>query len=133
MIGPGSFYTSLLPIFLANGCQSALRAMKGPIIYISNLITEGKGMAGFSAGEATTRLAAAIGRPVNTLIANVNPPTGGIIDRYAQEHKAPLPVGDVPSGCDLVEGEFWRGSIARHDRGRLSTAVWAVLSRTLEK
>ena len=129
VIGPGSYYTSLLPIFLADGCQAALRAMKGPVIYISNLITEGRGMAGFTAGQAAAKLAAAIGRPVDTLIANVNPPTGEVLERYAREHKSPLPVGEPPRGCDVVEGEFWLGDIARHDRQRLAAAVWAVLSR----
>jgi len=128
VIGPGSYYTSLLPIFLADGCQAALRAMKGPVIYISNLITEGRGMVGFTAGQATAKLAAAIGRPVDTLIANVSPPSGDVLERYAREHKAPLPIGEVPRGCDLVEGEFWLGDIARHDRQRLAAAVWAVLA-----
>jgi hypothetical protein len=31
----------------------------------------------------------------------------------------------------VVTGDFWQYSIARHDRRRLSYAVWAVLSRRL--
>jgi 2-phospho-L-lactate transferase/gluconeogenesis factor (CofD/UPF0052 family) len=31
-IGPGSFYTSLMPIFLVRGVADALREMKGPVI-----------------------------------------------------------------------------------------------------
>jgi hypothetical protein len=40
-------------------------------------------------------------------------------------------LGDVPKGCEVVTGDFWQYSIARHDRRRLSYAVWAVLSRRL--
>src|SRR5690242_4163643 len=43
VIGPGSFYTSLLPIFLVAGCREALAAVRGPVVYIANLLTEGRG------------------------------------------------------------------------------------------
>ena len=46
-IGPGSFYTSLMPIFLVRGVADALRQMRGPVILVSNLLTEGRGMTGF--------------------------------------------------------------------------------------
>ena len=44
-IGPGSFYTSLMPIFLVRGVADALKNMNGPVILITNLLTEGRGMA----------------------------------------------------------------------------------------
>src|ERR671928_1447904 len=44
-IGPGSFYTSLMPIFLVRGVADALRNMKGPVLLVANLLTEGRGMA----------------------------------------------------------------------------------------
>jgi hypothetical protein len=40
-------------------------------------------------------------------------------------------LGDVAAACDLVTGNFWRGDIARHDRRRLGTAVWAALAKRL--
>jgi hypothetical protein len=43
----------------------------------------------------------------------------------------PLPIGDIPSTCQVIEGEFWRGPIARHDRWTLRAAVWAVLAERL--
>src|SRR5207248_7051826 len=48
IIGPGSFYTSLMPIFLVRGVSEALCQMKLPIILIVNLLTEGRGMAVFT-------------------------------------------------------------------------------------
>src|ERR1700754_4159474 len=48
IIGPGSFYTSLMPIFLVRGVAEALAEMKGPVILITNLLTEGRGMTGFT-------------------------------------------------------------------------------------
>ncbi len=128
IIGPGSFYTSLLPIFMVKGCVEALAAVRGPIIYVANLLTEGRGMEGFTAADAVNRLSAAIGRPVDIVIFNQAAPSPAVLEGYALEHKAPLELGRLPDGCQLIEGEFWRRSIARHNRRRLRAAVWAALS-----
>jgi uncharacterized cofD-like protein len=131
VIGPGSFYTSLLPIFLVEGVREALASVPGPVIYVANQLTEGRGMDGFTAGDAVRRLSEAIGRPIDAVIANVQAPSEAVLERYAAEHKHPLPIGDVPKGCQIVEGEFWRRPIARHDRRRLRSAVWAILADRL--
>jgi uncharacterized cofD-like protein len=131
VIGPGSYFTSLLPIFLVDGCLDALAAVDGPVIYVANLLTEGRGMTGFTAGHAITRLSAAIGRPIDTAVVNVEPPPAEVLERYAREDKVPLPLGTIPSDCQVIEGGFWRGAIARHDRRRLRAAVWAVLASRL--
>ena len=130
-IGPGSFYTSLMPIFLVRGVADALREMKGPVILIANLLTEGRGMAGFTAADAVARIEDAIQRPVNVVITNVQWPNSKVLGRYALEHKEPLSPGDLPAHCQLVGGDFWKGDIARHDRLRLAYAVWSILSRRL--
>ncbi|HVW04040.1 MAG TPA: gluconeogenesis factor YvcK family protein [Vicinamibacterales bacterium] len=131
IIGPGSFFTSLLPIFLVDGCRDALAHVRGPIIYVANLLTEGRGMAGFTAADAVRRLADAIGRPIDAIVFNSAPPSSDVLQRYAQEHKAPLELGDLPDGCQLIEGAFWRHAIARHDRRRLRGALWALLVEEL--
>jgi uncharacterized cofD-like protein len=131
IVGPGSFYTSLMPIFLVKGAAAAIRDMRGPVVLVTNLVTEGRGMAGFTAGDAVRLLGETIGRPVDVVIVNSARPSAAMLERYAQEHKAPLEVGDVPAGCEVVSGEFWCHEIARHDRRRLAQAVWAVLARRL--
>jgi uncharacterized cofD-like protein len=131
VIGPGSFFTSLLPIFLVDGCREALAEVRGPVIYIANLLTEGRGMAGFTAADAVSRLGHAIGRPIDLVIFNNQPPSGEALERYASEHKTPLALGTLPTSCDVIEGAFWRRPIARHDRRRLRVAVWAALSDKL--
>lgn len=131
IIGPGSFFTSLLPIFLVRGAAEALQAIRGPVILIANLLTEGRGMQGFTAAEEVRRISEAIGRPVDVVIVNTGRPGEDVIDRYAAEHKEPLATGDVPAGCEVVCGDFWRRQIARHDRPRLAYAVWTVLAQRL--
>ena len=130
-IGPGSFYTSLMPIFLVRGVADALRQMKGPVILIANLLTEGRGMLGFTAADAVARIEEAIQRQVDVVVTNLKWPSPKVLGRYALEHKEPLAPGHLLDHCETVSGEFWSGEIARHDRLRLAYAVWTVLSRRL--
>ncbi len=131
IIGPGSFYTSLMPIFLVKGAPEALQQVRGPIILVSNLLTEGQGMWHFTAGEAVRQMAAVIGRPIDVVIVNTAQPGEETLARYRAEHKRPLAIGELPSSCEVVSGPFWCGEIARHDRRRLAAAIWAVLARRL--
>ncbi len=131
IIGPGSFYTSLMPIFLVGGVAEALANMKGPIVLIANLLTEGRGMLGFTAADAVARIEKATRRKVDVVITNNKWPSPGVLGHYAQEHKEPLVPGKLPPHCELVGGELWTSEIARHDRLRLAYAVWSVLSKRL--
>jgi uncharacterized cofD-like protein len=131
IIGPGSFFTSLLPPLLVVGVKEALADVRGPIILITNLLTEGRGMEGFTAAEAVRWVERAIGRRVDVVIANDSRPSAEVLKNYAAEHKAPLELGELDPGVDAVLGPFWKSDIARHDRRRLSFAVWSVLSQRL--
>jgi uncharacterized cofD-like protein len=131
VIGPGSFYTSLMPIFLVRGAPEAIQKLPGPIVLVTNLLTEGRGMQDFTAAESVKQVSAAIGRNVDVVIVNTSRPGPKMLARYRDEHKLPLEIGELPASCELVAGEFWCGEIARHDRRRLAQAVWAVLARRL--
>ena len=133
IIGPGSFYTSLMPILLVRGVAEALRAVKGPILLVTNILTEGRGMRGFTAADAVAQVGEAIGRPVDVVLVNSGLPSDDALDQYASEHKELLAVGDVPVGCEVITGQFWQGPIARHARRRLSYAAWSVLADRLNK
>jgi len=131
IIGPGSFYTSLLPIFLVQGAPEAIQQVNGPVILVTNLLTEGRGMSNFTAGDAVCAMSTAIGRPIDAVVVNTARPSADTLTRYRAEHKQPLDFGDIPASCEVVRGDFWCGKIARHDRRRLAQAVWAVLARRL--
>ena len=131
IIGPGSFFTSLMPPLLVRGVKEALGAVDGPVILIANLLTEGSGMAGFTAADAARWVSRAIDRPVDVVIANTGRPSKETLMRYAAERKEPLDVGALDERTELVTGPFWNTAIARHDRRRLSFAVWSVLTQRL--
>jgi uncharacterized cofD-like protein len=131
IIGPGSFFTSLLPPLLVDGMKESLADVRGPIIVISNLLTEGRGMKGFTAADEVRWVSRTIDRPVDVVIANNGAPSDEAVLRYAAEHKAPLELGELDPGVEAVLGQFWCTEIARHDRRRLAFAVWTVLSQRL--
>ena len=131
IVGPGSFYTSLLPILLVSGVPEAIAEVEGPVVLVANLLTEGRGMQGFTVGHAVRRISDAIDRQVDVVIANTARPEAGVLARYASEHKVPLEIGTLPAGCELVEGDFWSREIARHHRRRVAFAVWHVLASRL--
>jgi uncharacterized cofD-like protein len=131
IIGPGSFFTSLMPPLLVRGVKEALAEMRGPIVLIANLLTEGRGMEGFTAADAARWVARTIGRPVDVVVANTSQPSSEALARYAVERKTPLELGVLDPHVELVQGPFWKTEIARHDRRRLSFAVWAALTERL--
>jgi uncharacterized cofD-like protein len=131
LIGPGSFYTSLMPIFLVEGVREALQNVRGPFILIANLLTEGSGMNGFTAGDAARQISDAIGRCIDVIVQNTAGPSPEVLERYAAEHKRPLELGTLPGGCELIEGDFWCDDIARHDRRRLAYAIGLALGKRL--
>jgi uncharacterized cofD-like protein len=130
-IGPGSFFTSLMPTLLVDGVRAAIAQMNGPIVLVANLLTEGRGMKDFSAADAARWVQRTIGRPVDVILFNTSHPTNDVLQRYEQEDKRPLHLGTVAEGTEVVQAEFWCSDIARHDRRRLSYALWSVLSRRL--
>src|SRR6185503_10083185 len=119
IIGPGSFFTSLMPPLLVRGVKEALAEMHGPIILISNLLSEGGGMDRFTAADAAAWVSRTIDRPVDVVIANTSKPSVETLARYAAEGKLPLELGDLDPSIETVAGAFWNTDIARHDRRRL--------------
>lgn len=131
IIGPGSFFTSLMPTLLVDGVREAIAEVPGPIVLVANLLTEGQGMGRFTAADAARWVCTAIGRRVDVVVFNTGRPALEALVRYEVEHKTPLALGHLPEGTELVEGDFWGTDIARHNRRRLSYALWSVLSRRL--
>jgi hypothetical protein len=68
---------------------------------------------------------------VDVVVVNTALPAAETLERYASEQKHPLELGSIPSTCEVVEGAFWDGPIARHSRRHLSYAIWSVISRRL--
>ena len=131
IIGPGSFFTSLMPTLLVDGVRESLKDMPGPIVFVCNLLTEGLGMRGFTAADAR-RLGRADHRPPGRprRVQHAPSPGGDARALRAASIKEPLALGELAAAPAAGRGSvLWTHDIARHDRRRLSHAVWSVLSR----
>lgn len=127
IIGPGSFFTSLMPTLLVQGVAEELRSVRGPIVLVTNILTEGRGMQGFTAADAVRWVSDAIGRHVDVALVNDGLPSKDALGQYGSEHKDLLALGPMPEWCQVIKGQFWQRGVARHARRRLSYAVWTVL------
>lgn len=130
-IGPGSLYTSVLPNFLPDGIVETIREAKAKIIFIANLLTEGKGMQGMQLEDIVDTVERHIGRPVDRVVANQHLPTDGdLLGRYASESKYPIiPKVASRSSQKFVFANLWLDKkIARHDSSRLAHLVSNIIS-----
>lgn len=120
-IGPGSFYTSILPNFLPKDVKEKIRFSESKIIFICNLLTEGYGMRTLTVHEMIKDVEEKyIGRPVSKIVVNTAIPPNSL-DAYAQERKYPIAYSSDPR---LVLADLWLDSkLARHDTERLAYLV----------
>jgi len=126
-IGPGSFYTSVISNLLPQGIRDAIAQSNAPIIFISNFLTEGSGMEGFTIKKATEILEQYLGRSVAHIIANTQLPEEAILKKYEREHKRPIVIEGY-GDSRLVCADLWCDTqIARHDSARLAHLVYSIL------
>ncbi|EKS7813141.1 uridine diphosphate-N-acetylglucosamine-binding protein YvcK [Edwardsiella piscicida] len=114
LLGPGSYFTSLMPILLVDELSQALRRTGAPLVYIGNLAREHSPAGALRLPEKLRRLSDAMGgRHIDAAI--VGPQTE--IDR-------------IDASITLVQGPLAADDIPyRHDRARLRAAIEQVLQR----
>ena len=132
-IGPGSFYTSILPNFLPKGVREAIKSSKAPIIFTANLLTEGMGMKGYTVKKIVSTLEKYTGRRVNAVIVNKKLPSKEILDKYNEERKRPIIGMGNSFGTKFIRADLWMDTaIARHDSMRLANLIFGTINRLLK-
>ncbi len=130
IVGPGSPYTSVIPPLLPTGIREALAASSAPLIFICNLLAEGKGLQGMGVVDNMRLVETYTGRAFDRVICNTRLPDDATLARYASEDKTPLlPSAEDASilGDRLVTSDLWMDpQIARHDSDRLAQLVFAL-------
>ncbi|MBU9809008.1 uridine diphosphate-N-acetylglucosamine-binding protein YvcK, partial [Rahnella sp. SL6] len=116
LIGPGSFFTSLMPLLLMNDMTAALRRSRAHIVYIGNLGKElSVAAASLTLDDKLDMIEKRIGRRADAAI--VGPKVN--IGSSAAEHliiQSPLEASDVPY---------------RHDRDMLRMAIDETLQKMI--
>ncbi|MEK7612432.1 MAG: gluconeogenesis factor YvcK family protein [Patescibacteria group bacterium] len=131
-VGPGSLYTSIIPNFLPHGVKRMLMDSTAPIIFVSNLLTEGKGMTSSALHHQIEIAEQYIGREVTAIIANTKLPhemSSEILEKYAKEKKYPILCNGEHDPRYVKRALWTEPTLARHDSKLLSCAVHDALNQ----
>jgi uncharacterized cofD-like protein len=130
VIGPGSLYTSLIPIFLVAGVSDAIRESRATKIYVGNLMTQPGETHGYSATDHL-RVLLEYTPAIDVCLLNSSPIGMGLAEKYRrwgsrvvsptlQDEMKIRKCGVVPVATPLMTVQ--QGKI-RHDREALSRLV----------
>ncbi|HEY2946038.1 MAG TPA: uridine diphosphate-N-acetylglucosamine-binding protein YvcK [Vicinamibacteria bacterium] len=128
VLGPGSLYTSLIPVLLVQGLADAIGASHARVVLVMNLMTEPGETDGHSAPDHLLALRAhAPDLPVHDVIVNATPLTERVRRRYALQGAYPLSIEREALeafGCRVrVADLLAAGPKVRHDAPRLGRAI----------
>lgn len=114
LIGPGSFYTSLMPPLLLPDLAQALRRTPAPVVYIGNLGRElSIPAASLTLPEKLAIMARYVGKPlVDAVVVGPKADVSGLLDKVIIQE--PLEAEDIPY---------------RHDRHLLRAALDKVIQK----
>jgi uncharacterized cofD-like protein len=128
VIGPGSLYTSLIPVVLVQGIARAIAESGARVALVMNLMTEPGETDGYSAGDVLAALREhAPELPVHDVLLNSAQIPAGQLQRYAGEGAAPIvadPLSITRLGCRALECDLLgEGPKARHAPHKLARAL----------
>ena len=133
IMGPGSFYTSLLPNFLPKGVSEAIKKSGAKIIYVCNLLTEGYGMKNYKIDTFIKTLESYSGCKIDRVIANSYIPKKRLRD-YVMERKYPIKISGKFPKNKIVSANLWTDpNLARHNHKKLSYLLDRVVFGLLKK
>lgn len=132
IIGPGGFYTSILPHFIIPGVTDALRASRGRVLYITNLMTKGGETNDFHASDFLRVLEEYIGNGViSHMLVNTKRPTPKRFAPYAKEGAAVVQSNSLKmfqNGPKIICADLLRErGFLRHDPVKLAKAIMRLL------
>lgn len=102
IVGPGDFYTSLVPLFLVEGIGRALQEARGRRVLVANVMNKYGHTDNFTAEDFARRLAPYVGGDCfDSLVYNTEVPDGRLLRRYVDEGE-PVMRGE-PASDDRFE------------------------------
>ena len=133
-LGPGSLFTSVVPNLLVPEIARAVAARKGPLVLVTNLMTQPGETAGLTVGDHVRAvLRHAPGCVPDVVLVNDRAPSEAVAARYATEGAEPLLAGDPAAWTGPGRLLPWPllletpDGLVRHDTARLAEAVRSLL------
>jgi len=128
VVGPGSLYTSLIPVLLVPEVAEAIRGASAVRVLVANLMTQPGETDEYDVADHLTALEAHAGPGLfQYVLVNSVPPQEDVRARYAAEGAAPVVldrtrIGPGGPAC-LADQLAADGAPARHDPERLARAL----------
>lgn len=128
VLGPGSLYTSLLPVLLVKGIAEAIADSGARVVLVMNLMTEPGETDGYSAVDVLNALRDHVPElPIHSVLLNSARPSAEHLRRYAAEGSEPINADPIfiktlacrALKCDLL-GD---GPMVRHEPCKLARAL----------
>lgn len=127
VIGPGDLYTSLVPNLLVDGMSEALRARRGKVVAVCNLMTKWGETAGFVASDFVRELLKYSKlEKFDYVLCNTEPMDERLVKAYEAERKQPLVCDAALASCAdrIITGDYFsEADIARHDAEKVAKVV----------
>jgi uncharacterized cofD-like protein len=127
LLGPGSLYTSIVPNLLIPGIRRAVRAARGRVVLLLNLMTqpgETDGMDAAGHFAAVSRYLTP--RTIDVVLVHAGELPAERLAVYALQGSRPVTIagGDVFASALLVERDLLAaGDLIRHDPAKLAAAA----------
>ena len=140
IVGPGSFYTSIIPDLLVRGVSEAIRKSRAKKIFICNLMTHAEHTRGFAVADYAEALKEYLGTSIDVVIYNNKLPSARLLKRYARKGDKPTPWSRLPTepktiGADLISRDL--PAVQKSDRLRSQRTFIrhdpSVLARTIAR
>ncbi|MEK7061379.1 MAG: gluconeogenesis factor YvcK family protein, partial [Patescibacteria group bacterium] len=144
VLGPGDFFTSILPNLVVDGIGLEIKKSKARVVFVANLMTKFGQTAGFKAGDFISEVEKYLsGRNLDYCILNKsNHFSKTMLSKYKEENAEPVKddLKDYKGKTKIVrksvisnkiyqkpKGDILERSLIRHDSDKLAKAVVELL------
>jgi uncharacterized cofD-like protein len=134
IVGPGSLYTSILPVLLTDGVAPTIYGLRATRIYVANLMTEPGATDDFTLERHLAEIERHVGLPLfDYVLANNAPIPAESLHKYASNCSQPVlrqTADRSYNGAQIVERELaWQveGGKLRHEPAHLARALAELL------
>ena len=131
ILGPGDLFTSIIPNLIVPKVAEALCETKASMLYVINIMNKYGETHQFQGIDFVTRLESFIGRHVDGLIYNTQPPNAEICARYAAQRAEYVmvdPSDQAWAGRRMYAGDFLdtTANVVRHDSKKLAERLRSI-------
>jgi uncharacterized cofD-like protein len=145
IIGPGNFYSSLIPLFLVDGVAKALKQTKARILYNVNLMTKRGQADNFSVFDFVQKIENYLEEStIDIILFNTEKPNQNLLKKYSNEGElVEIPLkknfkrdGKIFIGKNLLsreihkqeKGDSLKRTLIRHDSDKLAKEIMKIIT-----